>query len=385
MEQTTEETKSLGPRKELAQRCFNIIDSVKGGSGKTSLSLMLALAAQRYMREREHKNHTNYSLLMDMDMQGSALRYLLFGDNPPDEKKVPDTLNDAILKYYTKKMPEFISKPSFFFSSDIGEVPSSDDEATAGEGGQSEEYQIAVALASTEMSDRDRFRAVSRMNYSSHITYDAFNSGLKTVLKESNLNSYLPDRLQYVFFDMPPNSNGYSDCILELLLSDNVANSTVDSKYPRNYFELMTLDHGHIRATLDWFQHYVQRERYHFPDHFFFVFSNIPSSISQMEWDVANGQFKDKYLREAIFTVKEKLDDLKLSEENRKRIHIVGVSYQDEYLKKCCSSGTLASTPQNGLNRSLLTPIKFLMNMDGTHHEDTKCTDELLELMCTKE
>lgn len=379
-----EKTRADG-QKQFARRCFNVIDSVKGGSGKTSLSLMLALAAQKYMQERERLSDwfPNYSLLMDMDMQGSALDYLLFGNDPTG--RAPCALNDAILKYYTRETPCFISTPKFYFSGNVGGVSSSEEEATAGEGNQTEEYPLAVALASTNVDDRDRFRAVSRMNYSSQITYDAFGSGLKAVLKDANLNSYLPFPPQYVFFDMPPNSNGYSDCILELLLSPGKSNPSPDPLYPRNYFELMTLDKGHIGATMEWFQHFVNREQYLFPDHFFFVFSNIPPNISQMKFDKEQQQFEDEYMRTAIGNLWNILRNLNLTETTLSRIHFVGVSYQEEYMMRCCSVGTLASTPENGLNRSLLSPIKFLTDGDKIYLEDTKCTERLLEMMCTKD
>ncbi len=379
----------------MTQRCFNIIDSVKGGSGKTSLSLMLTLAAQRYMEKEKEKKEEGkepspkdirYSLLMDMDMQGSSLDYLLFEGKTDRESKealnkAPKTLNDAILLYYRRETPDFISKPKFFFSNDLGAVHSSPDEPTEGTGNS---CQIAVALASTKMDDRDCFRAVSRMNYSSQITYDAFGSGLRAVLKKSNLNSYLPDEPKYIFFDMPPNSNGYSDCVLELLLSGNREKSAIDSKYPRNYFELMTLDYGHISATLDWFEQFVTRERYHFPDHFFFVFSNVPPSISEMEFDMGKNQFTDERLRSAVHKIQERLGSIALKVEDRRRIHFVGVSYQEEYLKRCCSAGSLLGSKNKGqLSPEMLTPIKFLMTLDEKCSID--CTGELLELMCTRE
>lgn len=375
----------------MIQRCFSVIDSVKGGSGKTSLSLMLTLAAQEYMQRTEDAaGDIRHSLLMDMDMQGSSLDYLLFEGKKDENRNVtlnraPDTLNDAILRYYRRKTPQFISRPEFFFSNDWGEVPSSPDEPTEVEERPRNSYQIAVALASTKMEDRDCFRAVSRMNYSSQITYDAFGSGLRAVLRESNLNSYLPNELKYIFFDMPPNSNGYSDYVLELLLSGGPKNSAIDPEHSRNYFELMTLDHGHIHATLDWFEQFVNGERYHFPDHFFFVFNNVPPSISSMEFDAEKNQFKDECLRKAVDTIRERLDRIiKLKEKDRRRIRFVGVSYQEEYLKRCCSAGSLLNSANNGqLSPEMLSPIKFLVGVDGSKFEGR--TDELLKLMCTSE
>ena len=378
----------------MTQRCFNIIDSVKGGSGKTTLALMLTLSAQRYMEKKESTKDIRYSLLMDMDMQGSSLDYLLF---EKDEKKegqgtnfksnrAPDTLNDAILRYYRRKTPQFISTPEFFFSNDLGEVRSSPEEPTGWEGSPGNSCQVAVALASTKMEDRDCFRAVSRMNYSSQITYDAFGSGLRAVLKDSNLNSYLPDQIRYIFFDMPPNSNGYSDCVLELLLSGGQEKSSIDAKCPRNYFELMTLDRGHIGATLDWFEQFVTRERYHFPDHFFFVFSNVPNNITTMELDEAKKDFEDECLRAAVDMIQKRLNSITRIIEDRhiQRIHFVGVSYQEEYLKRCCSVGSLLNSASGKkLSPEILSPIKFLRDMDGNHFEN--CTDKLLELICAGE
>lgn len=208
----------------LAPRCFNIIDSVKGGSGKTSLSLMLTLAAQYYGQAKKEPEigqlPSYYSLLIDMDMQGSALEYLLFGEASASGKapsalgkagpsgKAPSTLNDAILNYYAKEAPNFISKPELRVSkssslTDMMEGTGSSS-LTESDVEEFERIRIAAALASPQMEDRERFRAVSRMNYSSQITYAAFRSGLKTVMKAKNLNSYLPDELRYVFFDMPP-------------------------------------------------------------------------------------------------------------------------------------------------------------------------------------
>lgn len=372
--------KTTNAPKEFAKRCFNIIDSVKGGSGKTSLSLMLTLAAQKYMQETlKSKGHdTNYSLLMDMDMQGSSLDYLLFGGSFED--KAPNTLNDAILKYYTRETPQFISKPKLFFSSIPGGM-SGEDEPTAG---CDQYFQIAVALASKDIEERDRFRAVSRMNYSSQITYDAFGSGLRAILMDKHLNSYLADRPQYIFFDMPPNSNGYSDCVLELLLSSTVSNGDINSRYPRNYFELMTLDRGHIETTLDWFQQFVERERYQFPDHFFFVFSNVTPNISGMSFDEVKNRGSDSYLRDAIDMVQKRFNKVaKLRESRRERIHFVGVTYQEAYLQRCCSTGCLAGKPGGKLlTRTILSPVSFLADVNGNY--EAADTDALLKLMCTK-
>lgn len=364
----------------LAPRCFNIIDSVKGGSGKTSLSLMLTLTSQYYGQAEETReagqSPKNYSLLIDMDMQGSTLEHLLFGDMNTSDK-APNTLNDAILKYYTKATPNFISRPELLVSDSLADTVggTGNGPLTELDRAEPERIRIAAALASPKMEDRERFRAVSRMNYSSQITYAAFRSGLKTVLKAKNLNSYLADELQYVFFDMPPNSNGYSDCVLELLLEQDglkTSLSHINHSYPRNYFELMTFDLGHIEATLDWFRQFVKGEAYSFPDHFFFVFCNVPQYIlDKIGWDSHIGILQDK------------LKQMGLERRLLNRIYFVGVNYQEAYLKRCCESGTLASA-QEGLDREILAPIAFVKDFCGKDLTRVTATKELLSLMRTR-
>ena len=51
---------------------YNIVDSIKGGCGKTSFSLMLASALYNEKKEQP-------PCLFDMDFQGTSLAYLLFG------------------------------------------------------------------------------------------------------------------------------------------------------------------------------------------------------------------------------------------------------------------------------------------------------------------
>jgi len=364
-----------------ASRCFNIIDSVKGGSGKTSLSLMLTLSSQHYVQANEMleagQPPRNYSLLIDMDMQGSALEHLLFGEMNT-HGKAPDTLNDAILKYYAKEVPDFISKPELLVSDILSDTVkgTGSSSLTESDGTEFERICIAAALASPKMEDRERFRAVSRMNYSSQITYAAFRSGLKTVLKSKNLNSYLPEELQYVFFDMPPNSDGYSDCVLELLLEQDglkKSSAPIDNAYPRNYFELMTFDFGHIEATLDWFRQFIKGDAYSFPDHFFFVFNNVPQFIlDQMDWESHIG------------ILQYKLDQMTLETRIRDRIYFVGVNYQETYLKRCCEFGTLASA-HGGLDREILAPIAFVKDFSGNDFRRDKATEGLLSLMLTKD
>lgn len=372
------------PFKENEPQNYNIIDSVKGGCGKSTLSLMLSLAAQKNLYENMHipvddENPIICSMLLDMDMQGSSWQHLLFGRSLPGENGLAkESINKALIESYRNKVPDCISKPWFFFNDLLFS-----------------KLSIYAALASQDFNEREQFKAVSRLNYSSHITYLSFLSGLKKTLK--HLKDLTEQKIHYVFFDMPPNSNGYSDSVLEVLL-DGRGSSTLDKKSPRNYFEVMTLDLGNINTTLDWFTHFVNEEPYQFPDHFFFVFTNVPDSIASMD-------LKDSLVFQTINYMRKELSASlqgRLSKKIRDRIYFLGIEYQKDYLRTCCSANALGikRRPTAGgtsleiedkklpvLPGSFLNPVKFAFSLETgeeVKYGKLSPTDWLLELLRKK-
>lgn len=318
---------------------YNIIDSVKGGSGKTSLSLMLAMIAQNTLNQKVG-NSTVQTLVLDMDMQGSALAGMLFGDAGPGESgRAKQFLDQRILSYYSKSSEGFISYPKF----ELVNVGESRTPANT--------IEIGVAMASPKMEDRLVFRANSRLNYSSQITYTAFTAGLREVLTELNTVCAAPPK--YLFFDMPPNSNGYSDAVLELLLQkESKARKWGESAC--NYFALTTLDRSHINSTLEWFASFVNEGR-SFPDRFFFTFNNIPTLVAEMDTKCGLIEEAMRLIREQLLLIlrDERMDCLE-------HIYFLGIDYQADYLRTCCEGDGLGVTGKMPLRLEILNPVRFL-------------------------
>lgn len=355
----------------MGEISYNIIDSVKGGSGKTSLSLMLAMAAQHSLNEdakEKGKDSAVQTLVLDMDMQGSALAEMLYGKTREGmDGRAEQFLDQRILSYYCKGSKKFISYPIFKLFKSDGEQPENT-------------VKIGVAMASPKLEDRMAFRASSRQNYSSQITYTAFTAGLREVLHGLDTVCSAPPR--YVFFDMPPNSNGYSDAVLELLLQKE------EGLWPGkgnccNYFALTTLDRGHIKATLNWFEHFVNEKYSSFPDRFFFTFSNVPSEIAEMRRE--NG-----HVNEAVRVIKDRVDSI-LKSTNQSygsRIYFAGIGYQADYLRTCCSVDALgaADSPETKgvrLTSDMLAPVSFLLPLSTTVDSGSPemDTEELIRLI----
>ena len=89
----------MGGEKKESAKVYNIVDSVKGGSGKTTFALMLSLLLDKKLTE-SRENGESSVCLVDMDIQGSALLYLLFGksflDGEKDRERIA-YLNDRVI------------------------------------------------------------------------------------------------------------------------------------------------------------------------------------------------------------------------------------------------------------------------------------------------
>lgn len=331
----------------INKRCFNVIDSVKGGSGKSSLSLMLALAcSHKFSSSDEARNGKISAYLIDMDFQGSAFSHLIFGKSALGSNgQAEQYINEKILSYYRYSDKKYISNPIFKLDDDKPGI-SSDERIP-------EYYNIAASLASPYSNDRARFKAVSRLNYSLQITYSTFYAGLKKLISSIDLDFANDKSPEYILFDMPPNSNGYSDAVLDILFG-NKEGRPKDSAF--NYFELMTFDSGHIDATMRWLESFVKDEKYCFPDHFFFVFNNVPTSISNFS------STDDPLLNEIILRVQKRIVNIMKSAHSDllERISLVGISYQADYLKKCCSGSAII---EDFLPTTIKNPVSFYVSI----------------------
>lgn len=342
-------------------RCFNIIDSVKGGSGKSSLALMLSLACSTGYSKTEIDGNPIKSLLLDMDFQGSSFSHLVFGNSELGKNgQAKQYINQKLLQYYRTDNCDYISKPVFKVN----------DSATSGS--EIVKYhQIAAAFASPNIPDRFRFKAVSHHNYSLQITYSTFREGVRRLLDSLDKEMPLGDSLEYVFFDMPPNSNGYSDAVPQLLLNDILGNQKTPPRV--NYFELTTLDRGHIESTLQWFEDFVQNSKQRFPDNFFFVLSNT---------DIESFSDENRYRirRETIKMIIDRVEKILSNGKDslRNRIFFIGVFYQADYHEICCTTSFILD---ESLPLNIVTPISFYQSFLASTLTETNATAWLIQQM----
>lgn len=236
----------MGAEKDKAVKVYNIVDSVKGGSGKTTFALMLSLLLDNKLTGSRKNNETS-SCLIDMDIQGSALLYLLYGKsflNGETDKEMAERiayLNDRVVAVGEESNMKRNYVNPFFFR----------DKETSGP-------RTDVIFSDPRTESKKKFRSMSNQNYSPEVLYSTYRMGLGNML--SNLKGMKEYVHRHVIFDMPPNADGYSDAVYDVMLKKEYSVMEEDDKC--NLFFMVTMDMGQRSATMDYFFELVSSENF---------------------------------------------------------------------------------------------------------------------------
>lgn len=331
---------------------YNIIDSVKGGCGKTTFSITLSSILNESGSDAETS-----SCLIDMDIQGSALLYLLYGKTFLEVQKNVKFLNDRVIA--------------------IGE-----DGETAGEfiypfcfkDALKNDFDVIFCDPRTE--SKKKFRSMSNQNYSPEVLYSTFRMGLANML--SSLKRQKPYNYSQIVFDMPPNADGYSDAVYDIMLKKDY--SVLKRGDFCNLFLLHTLDMGQRQATLDYFSELASSENFHKFNKIFFVFN---------DWcGYKNAGQEDKGLfNEAVLYEREQIYNqfgIAASRDILKKIYFIGLAFNEEYYRICTGKDGIRNVP---LVEGFRTPVKYITNMfedvknssDDSAQERTNQLKEMLK------
>lgn len=312
---------------------YNIVDSVKGGCGKSTFAIMLALALDKInaddviSRDKSKKLSDIYpnTCLVDVDLQGTALQYLLFGNGYRD-------VRDKDMAYYNEKIVLLDKKFKKFV-----------DRCNWGE------RKFDLVLCSPEQAVKNCYRSLSKQNDTPEIMCGSFRYGFRNML------SRLQERGDYcydhIIFDMPPNSDGYSDAVFyNILHSDNcIMDKECGDKC--NLFLMQTLDIGHRLATMKYFNDLATREQYPKIDKLFLVYS-----------DFLDFGGKESKFREVISFAKKKID-FTIDKDFADKIYFLAIPFFKDYYEICSESDGISN---GDMPEGITAPIKFLHRYDGS-------------------
>lgn len=270
--------------KEKKNETYNVINSVKGGCGKTTFSISLAWYLMK-MQEKMDEEQNKAPLLIDMDLQGTAMKTIF---NPEDVKNI-NYLNEAV-NTRDPVLNNYIIKNSIENNSHIDTI-----------------------FSNPSVAAKSQYRETYKNNYSPVISYNVFRHGLYELLKE--VDKLYDD----VIFDMPPNSDGFANSAIDCIFR-KAQNKDFKDKI-KNMFLITTIDSGHITATINELKHLIQMEEHMEFDNIFIVVNYFISPNSEFS------------MSECISNFKKAINECEFREFDYKKIHFIKMSSLPEWLK----------------------------------------------------
>ncbi len=200
---------------------IHIVDSVKGGSGKSTFSAKLALSLKA---QKEKK-----PCIIDLDLLGTSWYYIYanFVDIDNSYNNIV-FLNDLISDFDYYKNLNYFNEIKFSFG--VNELP----------------ITIPVIFCNPNPSEKNLFK-VDEQNGYSHVAYSFFFESIKKLVNELEDIGFTD-----IIFDMPPNSEQYSDGILNYYLRTNWES---DSKL----YMVSSYNMAHIKSTFAWYRDFLEK------------------------------------------------------------------------------------------------------------------------------
>lgn len=214
---------------------IHIVNSVKGGAGKSTVVCKLAISlmcginrmtresGQGLERHSVSKNQKRVCII-DVDLLGTSWEYT-FGRSivnaSPHGQYFAIYLNDLIADYSHYEPFDFIRKIRVLV-----------DNVT--------EVELDVIMCNPLQSAKNRFKVPGK-SAMPDIQLDRFSECITKLIKKME-----KDRYDHIIFDMPPNSDPYSDKIFNQFLDHH-------SPYPVALYMVSTYDVAHIQSTMEWY------------------------------------------------------------------------------------------------------------------------------------
>lgn len=240
---------------------FFIVDSVKGGCGKTALAIHKAL-------ELASKNAENKVCIIDMDLLGTSIEAFLGISYCSSLNPKVHYLSDMFLTRSSIKTENYVR--NLIFSENDRSIVEGENfdkkdmqETTQDINGQ-KLLKIGAVFSSPLEVDKRLFKPNIATHYVHHVDYNFFARKIEMLFER--LEGYT-----HIVIDMPPNSDPYTDSIFDLLLRRNRNNI--------EYVELLlisTWDRSHCAANFEWLNDKLQGadQNWHLFDQITLVFND---------------------------------------------------------------------------------------------------------------
>ncbi len=272
------------------QITYHIVDSVKGGSGKTTFSIMFAQYLHQVLdliakygsikkgreaesqngqaddKEQSGKNLINSPVcLFDMDFIGTGLWNLFYAEREGDYlgnlnkfKEQYIFVNQMIRSYRTDGKQYFAQFK------------------VAG-------WEFNIAFSSPEQKDKDEYIFAAMQNYTMALQYGTLKTGIYHMLDREQIAERIKTKPGHIILDMAPGNDNYSQAVKQIFF-DRDEESLVKKNDQLNYYLLVGMDQGQVVAAANYLRRLLGGNE-KLPDKIFVVFNDaaryLPHEVTQ--------------------------------------------------------------------------------------------------------
>ena len=258
-----------------------VVDSVKGGCGKTTVALKYA------MKFAQAKAKVCY---IDLDILGSSIEVFISGCRFVASPKFKNKIREGDAPYQLD-----VEKTAQFYLNELFKGEKFGDcffnKIKVIENNASNPYSFDLIACNPDQNEKDLFKPSRLMNYAGQIDYEYFAAMIEKMIDGLEHIEYT-----HVIIDMPPNSDAYTDSVFDILLradeigkkkiknlenvdSDEKAKYDVVTKYNVEICIINSLDRAHFEANLVWINAMIAERRMEWalnPElNFKIVFNNV--------------------------------------------------------------------------------------------------------------
>lgn len=324
-------------------RAYYIVDSIKGGCGKTTFSIMLS----QYLQKMDSGRNT---CLLDFDFLGTGLLNLFLDEKTREAFRSSHCYLTEIIRGFN------VGNKPFLYDCNV------------------DESRFLIGFGESSYKSKGAFAVSSKFNYTPVTSYGVFRNGLKNILASggggASLDSQVNGGIQNVVMDMSPGMDTYSEIVKECML-DKRHSYFLPKNVKRYYFLMMGMDSSHIVAAQNYFQSFMDSED-KVPDKIFVVINDIQKrakAISDSEVEVYKA------------VISEFKRGVKSIAKYHRKTHFLVLNHFDNYSMKLHLREALMSTKKSKYDNIFLsTPFRFWGDWDeeSLHVVDTEDWKEIV-------
>lgn len=246
---------------------YFIVDSVKGGCGKSTIALWKALKLKS-----ESKKNKCKVCYVDLDILGTSMESFIGCRKDTNAVYLNDLFKgerNAVKKKKVTSLLKFNIEnrgSNQLFSVNFNNTVQESEKVV----------EISAIFCSPEQTDKNLFRP-NYLTGGQCIDYTFFALRLKELFEELKDGGYTD-----IVIDMPPNSDSYTDSVFDLLL-----HRTKSSSPPRDwkvtFLLISTFDSAHIQANVNWCEGLLRK------DHDWYQFNEVECYFNDVRNDFSNG------------------------------------------------------------------------------------------------